>query len=187
MANRSRSGGYRPHYLAPPAPWPRRETGRAVLRAIQVHACKEIPAGRPKPLEYRESVALGARRRLRRGRLPNKNQHGPENFATLRRNAVNLIRAYPARISMRQKVKRAGWEDAFLPQLISRMRWPYPEPGSCAWSSRSHMSIAMIVERAGRSVQLDLVASDDLLHFNPQVTVGAPALQMCKHQAGHDR
>ena len=51
-----------------------------------------------------------------------RKDNGPENFATLRRNAVNLIRAHPARISMRQKVKRAGWEDAFLLQLISHMR-----------------------------------------------------------------
>jgi predicted transposase YbfD/YdcC len=51
-----------------------------------------------------------------------RKDNGPENFATLRRNAVNLIRAHPARISMRQKVKRAGWEDAFLLELISHMR-----------------------------------------------------------------
>jgi predicted transposase YbfD/YdcC len=51
-----------------------------------------------------------------------RTNNGPENFATLRRNAINLIRAHPARISMRQKVKRAGWEDAFLLQLISHMR-----------------------------------------------------------------
>ena len=50
-----------------------------------------------------------------------RTNNGPENFATLRRNAINLIRAHPARISMRQKVKRAGWEDAFLLELISHM------------------------------------------------------------------
>jgi predicted transposase YbfD/YdcC len=51
-----------------------------------------------------------------------RKSNGPENFAILRRAAINLIRASPARISMRQKVKRAGWEDAFLLSLISHMR-----------------------------------------------------------------
>lgn len=51
-----------------------------------------------------------------------RTNNGPENFAILRRTAINLIRAHPARISMRQKVKRAGWEDAFLLDLISHMR-----------------------------------------------------------------
>jgi hypothetical protein len=40
----------------------------------------------------------------------------------LRQFAVNIIRAHPARISMRQKVKRAGWDDAFLLDLLSHMR-----------------------------------------------------------------
>jgi predicted transposase YbfD/YdcC len=51
-----------------------------------------------------------------------RTNNGPENFAILRRAAINLIRAHPARISMRQKVKRAGWEDAFLLSLVSHMR-----------------------------------------------------------------
>jgi predicted transposase YbfD/YdcC len=55
-----------------------------------------------------------------RGRA--RKDNGPENFAVLRRFAVNLIRAHPARISMRQKVKRAGWDDAFLLELLSHMR-----------------------------------------------------------------
>ena len=48
--------------------------------------------------------------------------NGPENLAILRRFAVNLIRAHPERISMRQKVKRAGWDDAFLLDLLGHMR-----------------------------------------------------------------
>lgn len=51
-----------------------------------------------------------------------RKNNGPENFSILRRAAVNIIRSHPARISMRQKVKRAGWEDAFLLDLISHMR-----------------------------------------------------------------
>jgi predicted transposase YbfD/YdcC len=51
-----------------------------------------------------------------------RKDHGPENLATLRRLALNLIRNHPAPISMRQKVKRAGWDDAFLLDLLSHMR-----------------------------------------------------------------
>jgi len=55
-----------------------------------------------------------------RGRA--RKDNGPENFAVLRRLAINIIRAHPARLSMRQKVKRAGWDDAFLLDLLSHMR-----------------------------------------------------------------
>jgi predicted transposase YbfD/YdcC len=55
-----------------------------------------------------------------RGRT--RKDNGPENFAVLRHLAVNIMRAHPARISMRQKVKRAGWDDAFLLDLLSHMR-----------------------------------------------------------------
>jgi predicted transposase YbfD/YdcC len=52
----------------------------------------------------------------------NRTGNGPENFAILRRAAVNIIRTHPDRRSMRQKVKRAGWDDAFLLDLIRHMR-----------------------------------------------------------------
>jgi predicted transposase YbfD/YdcC len=55
-----------------------------------------------------------------RGRT--RKDNGPENFAVLRRFAINIIRAHPASISMRQKVKRAGWDDAFLLDLLDHMR-----------------------------------------------------------------
>jgi len=51
-----------------------------------------------------------------------RKDHGPENLAVLRRLALNIIRSHPARISMRQKVKRAGWDDAFLLQLLRHMQ-----------------------------------------------------------------
>jgi predicted transposase YbfD/YdcC len=51
-----------------------------------------------------------------------RKDHGPENLATLRRLALNIIRSHPATISMRQKVKRAGWDDAFLLDLLGHMR-----------------------------------------------------------------
>ena len=101
------------------------------------------PAGKPAVRYYLLSKYLPARRLLQivRAHWSIENQlhwvldvvfgedacrtrknNGPENFAILRRAAINLIRAHPARISMRQKVKRAGWEDAFLLSLICHMR-----------------------------------------------------------------
>jgi predicted transposase YbfD/YdcC len=55
-----------------------------------------------------------------RGRT--RKDNGPENFAILRRFAFNILRAHPAKISMRQKIKRAGWDDAYLLDLLSHMR-----------------------------------------------------------------
>jgi predicted transposase YbfD/YdcC len=51
-----------------------------------------------------------------------RKDHGPDNLAVLRRLALNLVRSHPDRISMRQKVKRAGWDDAFLLDLLAHMR-----------------------------------------------------------------
>ena len=51
-----------------------------------------------------------------------RKDNAPENLAILRRFALNIIRSHPDRVSMRQKVKRAGWDDAFLLDLIGHMR-----------------------------------------------------------------
>ena len=51
-----------------------------------------------------------------------RKDHGPENLAVLRRLALNIVRTHPAPISMRQKVKRAGWDDNFLLELLGHMR-----------------------------------------------------------------
>ncbi|MBB4375373.1 putative transposase YbfD/YdcC [Bradyrhizobium sp. cir1] len=51
-----------------------------------------------------------------------RKDHAPENFAILRRLALNLLRAHPDRKSIRLKIKRAGWDNAFLLQILSHMR-----------------------------------------------------------------
>jgi predicted transposase YbfD/YdcC len=51
-----------------------------------------------------------------------RKDNGPENLAILRRLAVNIIRAHPARISMAQKIKQAGWDNAFLHEVLVHMR-----------------------------------------------------------------
>jgi predicted transposase YbfD/YdcC len=48
--------------------------------------------------------------------------NAPENLATLRRLAINIVRSHPGRTSMRQKIKRAGWDDAFLLGMLGHMR-----------------------------------------------------------------
>jgi predicted transposase YbfD/YdcC len=48
--------------------------------------------------------------------------NAPENLAILRRLAINIIRSHPAALSIRQKVKQAGWNDSFLLNLLGHMR-----------------------------------------------------------------
>ena len=47
-----------------------------------------------------------------------RKDHGPENLARLRRFALNLLRANPDNGSTRGKIKRAGWDDAFLLKIL---------------------------------------------------------------------
>ena len=48
-----------------------------------------------------------------------RKDYGPENLARLRRFALNLLRVNPDPGSTRGKIKRAGWDDAFLFQILS--------------------------------------------------------------------
>ena len=51
-----------------------------------------------------------------------RKDNAPENLAILRRLALNIIRSHPASISLRQKIKTAGWNDTFLLGMLSHMR-----------------------------------------------------------------
>jgi predicted transposase YbfD/YdcC len=51
-----------------------------------------------------------------------RKDNGPENLAILRAFGLNLIRLHPAPIPLSQKVKQAGWNDAFLFEVIAHMR-----------------------------------------------------------------
>lgn len=51
-----------------------------------------------------------------------RKDHAPENLAILRRLALNILRAHPYTASVRRKIKRAGWDDAFLLATLSHMR-----------------------------------------------------------------
>lgn len=48
--------------------------------------------------------------------------NAPLNLAVLRRIALNLAKANPAKTSIRGKLKRAGWDNSFLAALMLQMR-----------------------------------------------------------------
>jgi predicted transposase YbfD/YdcC len=48
--------------------------------------------------------------------------NAPENLAALRRLALNILRSHPASTSIRRKIKRAGWDDSFLLDMLGHMR-----------------------------------------------------------------
>lgn len=53
----------------------------------------------------------------------NRKDHGPENLAVMRRMALNIAHGHPdKKISLRGKLKRAGWDDKFLLELLQHMR-----------------------------------------------------------------
>lgn len=51
-----------------------------------------------------------------------RTDNAPLNLAVLRRIALNLAKANPAKGSVRGKIKRAGWDSAFLAALMLQMR-----------------------------------------------------------------
>jgi predicted transposase YbfD/YdcC len=48
----------------------------------------------------------------------NRKDHGPENLALMRKLALNLAKREPSKGSMRGKLKRAGWDNTFLVQIL---------------------------------------------------------------------
>jgi predicted transposase YbfD/YdcC len=52
----------------------------------------------------------------------NRKGNGPENLAILRKLALNMLRSHPHKASIRRKIKRAGWDDAFLLTMLGQMR-----------------------------------------------------------------
>lgn len=51
-----------------------------------------------------------------------RKDHGPDNLAMLRRFALNVLRQDKSKGSLTGKMKRAGWDDAFLLSLLAQMR-----------------------------------------------------------------
>src|SRR5258705_295278 len=55
-------------------------------------------------------------------RARNRKDNGPENIAVLRKLALNMLRSHPDNASIRRKIKRAGWDEAFLLSMLAQMR-----------------------------------------------------------------
>jgi predicted transposase YbfD/YdcC len=55
-------------------------------------------------------------------RARNRRDHGPENFAILRKLALNVLRSARPEISIRRKRKRSGWSDEFARSILGQMR-----------------------------------------------------------------
>ncbi|WP_332687820.1 ISAs1 family transposase [Devosia sp.] len=51
-----------------------------------------------------------------------RKDNAPANLAIIRKIALNLIRSHPDKGSIKGKIKRAAWNDAFLRSLIAQMR-----------------------------------------------------------------
>jgi len=51
----------------------------------------------------------------------NRLDNGPANLAVLRHMALNILNAKKSKISTRRKIKRAGWNNAFLADLIAQI------------------------------------------------------------------
>jgi predicted transposase YbfD/YdcC len=51
-----------------------------------------------------------------------RKDNAPENLAILRRLTLNILRTHPDRASIRRKIKRSGWDDAFLLSMLGQMR-----------------------------------------------------------------
>ena len=51
-----------------------------------------------------------------------RKDNAPQNLALIRRLALNIIRGHPEKASIKGKIKRAGWDDAFLTSLLGHMR-----------------------------------------------------------------
>src|SRR5262245_17279556 len=55
-------------------------------------------------------------------RVRTRKDNAPQNLALLRKLALNMLRTHPDKASIRRKIKRAGWEDAFLISMLAQMR-----------------------------------------------------------------
>jgi len=55
-------------------------------------------------------------------RARNRKDHGPENLATIRKLALNVLKRARPEISIRRKRKRSGWSDAFARSVLGQMR-----------------------------------------------------------------
>ena len=51
-----------------------------------------------------------------------RKDYAPQNLALIRKLALNILRTHPEKGSIKGKIKRAGWNDAFLLSMLGHMR-----------------------------------------------------------------
>lgn len=51
-----------------------------------------------------------------------RKDYAPQNLALIRKLALNILRTHPDKGSIKGKIKRAGWNDAFLLSMLGHMR-----------------------------------------------------------------
>ncbi len=51
----------------------------------------------------------------------NRLDNGPNNLAVLRHMALNILNSQKSKISNRRKIKRAGWSNEFLANLLAQI------------------------------------------------------------------
>ena len=84
---------------------------------------KRLVAHHPQPLGHREPACIGCSTSISREDANRaRKDNAPENLAILRRLALNIVRSHPHPASLRRKIKRAGWDNAFLLAMLSHMR-----------------------------------------------------------------
>ena len=52
--------------------------------------------------------------------------NGPENLALLRKTALNMLHAHPAKMPLNHKIMRAGWQNQFLLEIFAHASKPRP-------------------------------------------------------------
>jgi predicted transposase YbfD/YdcC len=94
-------------YFLMSRPYSRKE----VLRIVRAHWGIENSLHWPLDVTLDEDLAR------------NRKDNGPANLAVLRPLALNIAQAHPdTTVSLRGKLKRAGWNDTFLFELLAHMR-----------------------------------------------------------------
>lgn len=129
--------------LSPDIVWLQESHGWPGLKAIgKVTACRETPAKTSIETRYflmsqiltpeRFLAIVRAHWGIENGlhwvldvtmnedQMRNRKDNGPENLALLRRLALNLAALEPSKDSMRGKLKRAGWDNQFLAQMLAQ-------------------------------------------------------------------
>lgn len=108
---------------------PARDIDFPGLAAVACVTTQRIVAGAPEPVATRWfllSCPMSAEKvldvDLNEDAGRSRKDNAPQNIALIRKIALNTLRLNPDKGSIKGKIKRAAWDDAFLIKLISHMR-----------------------------------------------------------------